>query len=152
MRGPRKSISMSRLWCKVYTTQRNVFYNRLVDVFMSTQSLQQKEGKIIIKSWKKFLNLNSVHTPLGLGFSLNYSTYFQGFGLSVQKFFSQSFCTATSSRGSRWRLFFWNFLSTVFENLRKSRMWSNSDSRQVNFNRTKIGGNCQNWKIEMRHF
>ena len=31
----------------------------------------------------------------------------------MQKFFLQSFCTATSSRGSRWRLFFWNFLSTT---------------------------------------
>ena len=29
---------------------------------------------------------------------------------------------------------------------------SNSVSRQVSFNRTKIGGKCQNPKIQMRHF
>ena len=29
---------------------------------------------------------------------------------------------------------------------------SNSVTRQVNFNRKKIGGNCQNWKFQMRHF
>ena len=29
---------------------------------------------------------------------------------------------------------------------------SNSVTRQVSFNRTKIGGNCQNSKIQMRHF
>ena len=29
---------------------------------------------------------------------------------------------------------------------------SNSVTRQVSFNRTKIGGKCQNWKIKMRHF
>ena len=45
-----------------------------------------------------------------------------------------------------------SFHYTVFENLRKSRVWSNSDTRQVNFNRTKIGGNCQNWKFQLRHF
>ena len=29
---------------------------------------------------------------------------------------------------------------------------SNRVSRQVSFNRSKIGGKCQNWKIQMRHF
>ena len=29
---------------------------------------------------------------------------------------------------------------------------SNSVTRQVNFIRTKIGGKCQNWKIQMGHF
>ena len=29
---------------------------------------------------------------------------------------------------------------------------SNSVTRQVSFNRSKIGGKCQNWKIQMRHF
>ena len=29
---------------------------------------------------------------------------------------------------------------------------SNRVTRQVSFNRTKIGGKCQNWKIQMRHF
>ena len=35
------------------------------------------------------------------------------------------------------------------------KIWSlqsNSVTRQVKFNRTKIGGKCQNWKIQMRHF
>ena len=35
------------------------------------------------------------------------------------------------------------------------KIWSwrsNSVTRQVNFNRTKMGGKCQNWKIQMRHF
>ena len=67
---------------------------------------------------------------------------------------------------------------TVFENYRKSRIQhcerselrlmpkivhfgeflrtcslrSNSVTRQVNFNRTKIDGNSQNWTIQMRHF
>ena len=36
----------------------------------------------------------------------------------------------------------------VFENLKLS----NSVTRQVTFNRTKIGGKCQNWKIQIRHF
>ena len=31
-------------------------------------------------------------------------------------------------------------------------LWSNSVTRQVSFNRTKIGGKCQNAKIHMRHF
>ena len=38
----------------------------------------------------------------------------------------------------------------VFENLKLAR--SNSVTRQVTFNRTKIGGKCLNWKIQMRHF
>ena len=29
---------------------------------------------------------------------------------------------------------------------------SNSVTREVSFNRTKIGGKCQNWKIQMQHF
>ena len=29
---------------------------------------------------------------------------------------------------------------------------SNSVTRQVTLNRTKIGGKCQNWKYQMRHF
>ena len=29
---------------------------------------------------------------------------------------------------------------------------SNSVTRQVTFKRTKIGGKCQNWKVQMRHF
>ena len=29
---------------------------------------------------------------------------------------------------------------------------SNSVTRQVSFNRTKIDGKCQNWKLQMRHF
>ena len=35
------------------------------------------------------------------------------------------------------------------------KIWSlrsNSVTRQISFNRTKIGGKCQNWKIQMRHF
>ena len=35
------------------------------------------------------------------------------------------------------------------------KIWSlrsNSVTRQVTFNRIKIGGKCQNWKIQMRHF
>ena len=36
--------------------------------------------------------------------------------------------------------------------LKNGSFWSNSVTRQVNFNRTKIGGKCQNWKIKMRHF
>ena len=34
----------------------------------------------------------------------------------------------------------------------KNGLRSNSVTRQVNINRTKIGGKCQNSKIEMRHF
>ena len=34
----------------------------------------------------------------------------------------------------------------------KCQKWSISVTRQVNFKRTKIGGKCQNWKIQMRHF
>ena len=37
----------------------------------------------------------------------------------------------------------------VFEDL---KLAVNSVTRQVSFNRTKIGGKCQNWKIQMRHF
>ena len=29
---------------------------------------------------------------------------------------------------------------------------SNSVTRQISFKRTKIGGKCQNWKIQVRHF
>ena len=29
---------------------------------------------------------------------------------------------------------------------------SNSATRQVSFDRSKIGGKCQNWKFQMRHF
>ena len=29
---------------------------------------------------------------------------------------------------------------------------SNSVTRQVSFNKTKVGGKCQNWKTQMRHF
>ena len=32
------------------------------------------------------------------------------------------------------------------------RVFENSVTRQVNFNRTKIGGKCPNWKTQMRHF
>ena len=31
-------------------------------------------------------------------------------------------------------------------------MRSNRVTRQVNFNRTKIGGKCRNWNTQMRHF
>ena len=31
-------------------------------------------------------------------------------------------------------------------------MRSNSVTRQVSFNKSKVGGNCQNSKIQMRHF
>ena len=40
-----------------------------------------------------------------------------------------------------------------FGEFRKTRrLRSNSVSRQVTFNRTNIGGKCQSWKIQMRHF
>ena len=35
--------------------------------------------------------------------------------------------------------------------LKTWNLMSNSGTRQVNFNRSKIGGNCQNWKIPIRH-
>ena len=38
------------------------------------------------------------------------------------------------------------------EFLKTWRLRSNSVTRQVSFNRSKIGGKCQNWKIQMRHF
>ena len=38
------------------------------------------------------------------------------------------------------------------EFLKNWSLRSNSVTRQVSFNRTKIGGKCQNWKIQMRHF
>ena len=53
-------------------------------------------------------------------------------------------------------------ISTVFENLpkkshstlraKRATFTSNSVTRQVTFNRTKISGKCQNWKIQMRYF
>ena len=36
--------------------------------------------------------------------------------------------------------------------LRRRSLQSNSVTRQITFNRTKIGGKCQNSKIQMRHF
>ena len=36
--------------------------------------------------------------------------------------------------------------------MKTSKLRSNSVTRQVNFNGTKIGGKCQNLKIQMRHF
>ena len=45
-----------------------------------------------------------------------------------------------AKNGQFWRfLIIWSF-------------WSNSVTRQVNFNRPKIGGKCQNLKIQMRQF
>ena len=38
------------------------------------------------------------------------------------------------------------------EFLKTLSLRSNSVTRQVNFNRTKIGGKCQNSKIQMRYF
>ena len=38
------------------------------------------------------------------------------------------------------------------EFLKTWSLQSNSVTRQVSFNRTKIGGKCQNLKIQMRHF
>ena len=38
------------------------------------------------------------------------------------------------------------------EFLKTWRLRSNSATRQVNFNRTKIGGKCQNRKMQMRNF
>ena len=38
------------------------------------------------------------------------------------------------------------------EFLKTRSLLSNSVTRQVSFNRTKIGGKCQNSKIQMRHF
>ena len=35
------------------------------------------------------------------------------------------------------------------EFLKTSSLWSNSVTRQVNFNRTKIGGKCQNSKVRL---
>ena len=38
------------------------------------------------------------------------------------------------------------------EFLKTWSLCSNSVTRQVSFNRTKIGGKCQNWNIQTRHF
>ena len=38
------------------------------------------------------------------------------------------------------------------EFLKTCSLWSNSVTRQVNFNWSKIGGKCQNWRSNMRHF
>ena len=36
--------------------------------------------------------------------------------------------------------------------LKTYSLWSNIITIQVSFNLTKIGGKCQNWKTQMRHF
>ena len=38
------------------------------------------------------------------------------------------------------------------EFLKSWSLRSNRVTRQISFNRSKIGGKCQNWKIQMRHF
>ena len=73
----------------------------------------KRKGKLPSKVERNLwvpLNLNSVHTPLGLVWIIQLTFKVSD---NLCKSFLQSFCTATSSRGSRWRLFFWNFLSTT---------------------------------------
>ena len=60
-----------------------------------------------------------------------------------------SFHIFTTLRAKRATFTYW---TNFGEFLKNWSFGSNSATRQVNFNRTKIGRKCQNWKIEMRHF
>ena len=44
-----------------------------------------------------------------------------------------------------------NAKNSQFDKSKTCYLRSNSVTRQITFNRTKIGEKCQNWKIQMRH-